>query len=636
MTITNEIANANPDDYAIILTGANYVGCRLREIPPMGSLGSVEELSTAPAVQFIAKAMQNKSVVKGFLCHALWLLTPMPELIKDRNVICHIVVLADIANAGGTFVPDESHVVVDDDMVTGRSAADIDKFCKMILKTYKEIGNRDSKVCKCSDGVNAKNKKAPSIAEIIQDAIGPEVWMKHLTDDLLKFWDTEEAKTFEQGLFPTFRSNDGTILPIDSEEWSPEYKAAKADPTTSGLVDPQYNYVRAHSRQTYAYGIAYHMTGELKYLELCRKGTLSLIEVMDGNYGMFVKVNRTTGDGDSDRLLRISQDLSYGLLGIGMYYFLTHDKGVLHKIIQIKDYIFDTYMDDAKGYLTWYPKVNKDPEVQIVAQLDQLYAYMLMLTPTLPEPYKGIWKKDMKKICDILITQFYSENYDFFWGVESDSSSMSLGTDHTDFGHSIKTFWVIQKVGELLGDPFYIEFARPKIDAILKSAYIEKDGTWARRFDENGAIDNDKEWWICAELDQVAEILSIHDPIYYKYLNTTQPFWLEVMVDHEYGEIWHMLSGKDNKPMLQYPKVHNWKTSLHSFEHVLFSYMTASRIKGQAFDVYYALPRNEVISKQNVAPYMFFASIEDVTYETNIGFMPDDNSKIRVKYNQLH
>lgn len=99
---------------------------------------------------------------------------------------------------------------------------------------------------------------------------------------------------------------------------------------------------------------------------------------------------------------------------------------------------------------------------------------------------RSIWKKDMKKVVDILITQFYSERCKFFWGMENTSASMELGTDHTDFGHSVKTFWVILEVGELLGDPFYIDFARPKIDQILREAYIEENGSWARRFDARG------------------------------------------------------------------------------------------------------------------------------------------------------
>lgn len=251
----------------------------------------------------------------------------------------------------------------------------------------------------------------------------------------MKFWDKPEEYEPDGGLFPTYRTNKGERLPENKDEWSEEFKAALADPDAKGLIETDFNFIRAHSRQTYAYGIAFHMTGNPHYLELCRKGALALVNAMDGNYGMFVTQNRKTGEWDLDRMKRISQDMAYGLTGLGMYYFLTHDVGIMHKIIQIKDYIFSTYMDDGRGYLTWYPKHAKDPQVQIVAQLDQLYAYMLMITPSLPEPYKSIWKRDMKKIADILITQFYSEKYEFFWGTEDIVDSMTLGTDHTDFGH---------------------------------------------------------------------------------------------------------------------------------------------------------------------------------------------------------
>jgi len=419
-------------------------------------------------------------------------------------------------------------------------------------------------------------------------------------------------------------------------DWPEEFLAALKDPDTEGLVRPEINYVRAHSRLTYAFGIAFHMTGNPHYLEVCRKGALALVDAMDGNYGMHVNQGADSGEWDTERALRTSQDLAYGLTGLGIYYFLTHDVSILHRIIQLKDYIFKVYMDDGRGYLTWYPKHTKDPEVQIVAQLDQLYAYTLMLTPSLPEPYQSIWKKDMKKVVDILITQFYSERYEFFWGVESNPSSMSLGTDHTDFGHSVKTFWVILKVGELLGDPFYIDFARPKIDKILQEAYIEDTGSWARRYNADGSLDTDKEWWILAELDQACEILAIHDPAYYNYLNKTHRYWLNNMVDHDNGEIWHMVDGATNKPLIQYPKAHSWKTSLHSFEHALFGYMTASHIKSEDFKLYYALPEWERASHYNLAPYMFFGNIVDIKTVENLSFMPDGNKLYQVTFNGLH
>ncbi len=141
MTIKKEIADCNPNDYAIVLTAANYVACRLREIPPMGSLGDTDLLRSPAAVRFMASAMMNPQIVKGALCHSLWILTPVPELLKGRKVICHTVVLADVYNAGAIYVPDESHVVVDKDLVTGRSAADLELYCDTLLATYRKISS---------------------------------------------------------------------------------------------------------------------------------------------------------------------------------------------------------------------------------------------------------------------------------------------------------------------------------------------------------------------------------------------------------------------------------------------------------------------------------------------------------------
>lgn len=142
MVVKKEIGDCNPNDYAIVLTAANYVACRLREIPPMGSLGDVSLLRSPAAVRFMAGAMMNPNIVKGALCHALWILTPVPELLKGRKVICHTVVLADVVNAGGVYVPDASHVVVDGDLVTGRSAEDLQLYCENLLSAFRKINNK--------------------------------------------------------------------------------------------------------------------------------------------------------------------------------------------------------------------------------------------------------------------------------------------------------------------------------------------------------------------------------------------------------------------------------------------------------------------------------------------------------------
>ncbi|MDR2756217.1 MAG: DJ-1/PfpI family protein [Planctomycetaceae bacterium] len=129
------VSTLDPNDFNAIICAANYVAVRLREIPPMHSLGTPEQIRQAPAVRFFAEAMKQKNIVKGALCHALWILTPCPELLRDRKVICHTVVLADILNAGATFVPEPSRVVVDDDLVTGRSADNLEEFFVTLVET---------------------------------------------------------------------------------------------------------------------------------------------------------------------------------------------------------------------------------------------------------------------------------------------------------------------------------------------------------------------------------------------------------------------------------------------------------------------------------------------------------------------
>lgn len=135
LTIDNCVTQRDPNDFDIVICAANYVAVRLREIPPMGSLGSPDLTKTAPSVSFFARAMENRKIIKAAMCHALWILTPRPDLLKNRRVICHTVVLADIRNAGALYIPAPSHVVVDNDLVTARSFADMEPYFDAIVAT---------------------------------------------------------------------------------------------------------------------------------------------------------------------------------------------------------------------------------------------------------------------------------------------------------------------------------------------------------------------------------------------------------------------------------------------------------------------------------------------------------------------
>ena len=104
--------DVRPEDYAAIIQSANYTSVRLRHFtPPQGRDNrplpiTAEMVRSSPTVQFMTRAMRNPDIVKGFLCHGLWILTPTPEFLAGRRVICHDVVLADVANGGALFVDD--------------------------------------------------------------------------------------------------------------------------------------------------------------------------------------------------------------------------------------------------------------------------------------------------------------------------------------------------------------------------------------------------------------------------------------------------------------------------------------------------------------------------------------------------
>lgn len=141
LDVSIDFQNIDIHNYAAVIMAANYTSVRLRYFqPPAGYPISPAHTRTAPAVQFFAKAMANPQIIKGFLCHGLWILTPVPELLAERRVICHEVVLADITNAGAIYLPpppdsaanDPRNIVIDGDLVTGRAGHDVNAFIEAI------------------------------------------------------------------------------------------------------------------------------------------------------------------------------------------------------------------------------------------------------------------------------------------------------------------------------------------------------------------------------------------------------------------------------------------------------------------------------------------------------------------------
>jgi protease I len=89
-----------------------------------------------PATEFLQRAFAEPTILKGIICHGMWLVAPTPELVRGRRVVAHNNLLGDVKNMGAEYVNED--VVVDGDLVTGRTGGHCHLFAKKIIEMLNE------------------------------------------------------------------------------------------------------------------------------------------------------------------------------------------------------------------------------------------------------------------------------------------------------------------------------------------------------------------------------------------------------------------------------------------------------------------------------------------------------------------
>ena len=89
-----------------------------------------------PATEFLQRAFAEPTILKGIICHGMWLVAPTPELVRGRRVVAHNNLLGDVRNMGAEYVNED--VVVDGDLVTGRTGGHCHLFAKKIIEMLNE------------------------------------------------------------------------------------------------------------------------------------------------------------------------------------------------------------------------------------------------------------------------------------------------------------------------------------------------------------------------------------------------------------------------------------------------------------------------------------------------------------------
>jgi protease I len=74
----------------------------------------------------------TEGILKGIICHGMWLVAPVPELVRGRRVVVHNNLLGDVKNMGAIYT--DADVVVDGDLVTARTGGHCHLFARTIIE----------------------------------------------------------------------------------------------------------------------------------------------------------------------------------------------------------------------------------------------------------------------------------------------------------------------------------------------------------------------------------------------------------------------------------------------------------------------------------------------------------------------
>lgn len=123
-----EITDEQLNEFAAIIVPSGIVADRLRYTDDVQKL--------PPASAFMKRVFENKNVIKGIICHGMWIMAPVAELIQGRKAVVHNNLLGDAKCYGMEYVNED--VVVDEDFITARTGGHCHLFAKKILEKIQE------------------------------------------------------------------------------------------------------------------------------------------------------------------------------------------------------------------------------------------------------------------------------------------------------------------------------------------------------------------------------------------------------------------------------------------------------------------------------------------------------------------
>ncbi|MEI6705811.1 MAG: DJ-1/PfpI family protein [Methylococcales bacterium] len=118
--------------YLAIIVPSGMVADRLRYTDDIHKI--------PPATEFLRRAFAEKTIIKGIICHGLWLVAPAVDLVRGRNLVVHNNLIGDAKAYGANYI--DKDVVVDDDLITARTGGHCHLFARKIIDTLIARGKK--------------------------------------------------------------------------------------------------------------------------------------------------------------------------------------------------------------------------------------------------------------------------------------------------------------------------------------------------------------------------------------------------------------------------------------------------------------------------------------------------------------
>lgn len=410
--------------------------------------------------------------------------------------------------------------------------------------------------------------------ELIPESLKSATWLTHMEKDLVPFWITADALGTPVGNYPTVRDMKGRVT-LDTKRLP-----------------------RMMGRQIFTYSIYYMTTGRSEMLEYARAGVRWLIDhAWDKTYGGWYAELDKDGNPDTGGV-KYAQDSAYAAMGLAAYYFVTRDKEAEEYLLKTEALMFNpaAYWDETNQRIRDGLSEDLTEEVdqegggwELVALLDQLNAYMVLVQPVLTKPEdRQRWADHMVLLAQSIKKTFWQAP--LFWGQEE---KVGRGGRHVDFGHHFKTLWMLGLTDAQTGRSEFTDFVKTTIREQLPLAQDKTTGLWGYGTRNFQRIGWGSSWWIYAECDQVGAWMNIQEGGFTPLLARSAEGWLKYFVDKTNGEVYPDIraDGSVNSyPETATAKVWDWKNGFHAAEHALIMYIHGKVLEKQPVPLYFAQP----------------------------------------------